>query len=180
MNVPLEPTEEAVIEVMSNLEHFEMWCTKNDIAVSALGRTALQDQAALYRWRAKGIRGVSEPKRRALAIYILKNPKGIPGYTRSRTGKKRSVRFLPGGRVPSSSREGKIQEGGGASTTLPVPAPHLLEPDNFSWVRNRAFRRQVAIAVVLGEMVELGIHHTREAERQAEEALNQIGGSAAK
>lgn len=160
-----EPTEAEIVTVAGSLHYFEDWCARNNVALSALGRTAIQDQAVLYRWRNLGLKGASAAKREALATYILKHPSGIPGYTRSKTGRKiaRSGAFVPNGPTPVSSRTGTMQDAG-PSTKLPVPALSLLEMDDLEYVKAKAFNRHCPIAVILAEMVALGIRCDRENE----------------
>jgi hypothetical protein len=156
---------EQIEAVAISLDYFEEWCAKTNTALSALGREVIQDQAALYRWRKDGTAGCSEAKRRALAIYVLEHPKGIPGYVRGKSGKRKTSTFSPGtrGNIPSSSRVGDLVTQG-PSTELPVPGPDVIPPDDFAWVKKRAFARQCPIAVVLGELVEVGIRVERELE----------------
>src|SRR5690348_14596748 len=163
-NLPL-PAEEKVQEVMEDLDYFEGWCARTNTALSALGRTALHgDQAALYRWRERGSRAVTEEKRRNLAIYVLQHPDGIPGYKRAKTGKKggRNATFTPGGNTPTGSTAGYLGAPG-HSTDIPVPGPSTLESDDLQYAKQKAFSTGQPLARILAEFVSLGIRCDREA-----------------
>lgn len=164
MDIPL-PTisEKDIEEAMDSLLFFEEWCNRTDTAPSALGRKVLEDQALIFRWRERGKGAASPMKRRTLAIYCLTHPEGIPGYTRRKSGRRRQTSFTPGGTTPSGSRSNDLQTTG-PSTAIPVPATDMLEMDDFEYVKTKAFTRGCAIAVVLAEMVALGIRCDREAE----------------
>lgn len=170
-------TEERIEEVAAKLEFVEEWLAKTNTAGSALGRQVLQDQAAISRWRTGGIHGCSYEKRRSLAIFVLEHPEGIPGHKPARSGKRgprgqTNQTFQPG-KSPSSSRIGRLQEGTGQSTPIPVPSLEELESkEDMEWVRSRAFSNGVPLTRVLAEMVLLGIRCQREID--FEETVEQI------
>src|SRR6476646_3841101 len=133
------PSEQEILLVSMDIGIVVAWCDKNNVAISALGRTALDgDQAAIYRWRASGLTGCSEPKRRKIALYILQHPTGIPGYTKGNTGKRRHKHagsvFHPGGSTPTGSTVGTHQ-GGGRSTPIPVPSITALTDEDQAYIR---------------------------------------------
>ena len=167
--------ESAVAMAADNLDFIEGWLTKNNVAGSALGRHVLGDQAALSRWRKDGNLGCSQDKRRQLAAFCLKNPDGIPGYSGKRKpGKKPrpSHRFTPN-KSPASSRIGQLVPKR-AETSTPVPAlSHLERESDIDFVKRRAFERGVPIAVVLAEMVSLGISCQQEIDYENEQAQAQ-------
>ena len=164
-----QPTEEEILEAMQSLLFFEEWCARTDTAPSALARAVLEDQSLLFRWRERGVGAASPVKRRELAIYCLTHPDGIPGYTRRRGGRRsRLALFTPGRTNITGSRAGDLRDIG-PSTPIPVPATDLLQMNDFEWVKAKAFNRQVAIAVVLAEMVSLGIRCAREDEYEEEQ-----------
>jgi hypothetical protein len=153
------------------LAKVETWLTKNDIAASALGRLLFQDQALVSRWRRGGCSGVSADKRHKVLQFIEEHPTGHPQLRRKR-------RVHHGAQfTPASSAEPRKPNHtyGSLSGSSPLPVPSLEEirlKEDVDWIKARAFSRQVPIAVVLAELVMLGVRCERESEYEERVSAN--------
>jgi hypothetical protein len=113
-------------------------CTAAALSKAAVGYPGIVSQI-------RGIAPVSQAKRNRVLAYMEANPNGPPKVHKPRQMDRTMSRYAPD----------ELKSSTGPSTPVPVPAISGLS--SAEWIRKTAFKRRLALAIFLAELVELGI-----------------------